>query len=131
MAENCAADNYTVDGAEVRDGKLSDGTDAVKPRIFYLCDKKACPEGCNRHSEGRCEHTSDIRHARNFAFDGHAYREQKEFGADVVIDMLNMVPVKAIIETCKLLVADDRVPGEYKQGLADAFKDIHALWTAK
>lgn len=118
-------ENYTVDGAEVRNGKLSNGSDAKEVKVLYLCDCKACSEGCNLHSRGNCERTSNIQHARNFLYDGKRYVEQKEFRADMVIDMLNVVPVKAIIETCKTMLVDERVPDEYKHALAAAFADIH------
>lgn len=31
--------------------------------VVYLCDRRACEEGCGGPP---CEHTTDIRHARNF-----------------------------------------------------------------
>ena len=52
-------------------GSLTFGIDVKKcheceyknqDRIWYLCDRQACKNGCNPD----CEHTSDIRHAKNF-----------------------------------------------------------------
>ena len=37
------------------------------PKVFYLCDRRACEHGCNRSMEHNCDVTSDIGHARNFA----------------------------------------------------------------
>lgn len=37
-----------------------------RPKVFYLCDGRACKSGCNRHSDGVCVYTSDVSHARNF-----------------------------------------------------------------
>lgn len=31
--------------------------------VLYLCDRRACKEGCGGPF---CEHTTDIRHAKNF-----------------------------------------------------------------
>ena len=52
-------------------GSLTFGIDVKKcsecdykkqDQIWYLCDRQACKNGCNPD----CEHTSDIRHAKNF-----------------------------------------------------------------
>ena len=34
--------------------------------IFYRCDCRACPEGCETHANGACDLTTDPEHARNF-----------------------------------------------------------------
>lgn len=36
----------------------------TKPTVLYLCDGKACGDECPNEW---CKHTSDVRHARNFA----------------------------------------------------------------
>lgn len=35
-----------------------------QPKVLYLCDHRACDRCRARHKE--CNHTSDIRHAKNF-----------------------------------------------------------------
>ncbi len=40
--------------------------DKARPKVMYECDRRACAKGCNTHSGGRCSHTEDIRHAKNF-----------------------------------------------------------------
>lgn len=41
------------------------GAEESESRIFYKCDHRACG-GCGGHVEGGCDHTTDIRHAKNF-----------------------------------------------------------------
>lgn len=45
---------------------------ALEPRIFYLCDHRAC-EQC--YPCGKCKHTLHIEHAKNFERFGRSYRE--------------------------------------------------------
>ena len=40
-------------------------------RIMFLCDGRACKEGCNNRSRGQCKHTSNGLHARNFILQGN------------------------------------------------------------
>ena len=37
-----------------------------KQKIYYRCDCRACPEGCNTRSGGECDLTTNPAHARNF-----------------------------------------------------------------
>lgn len=37
-----------------------------QPKVFYLCDGKACPKGCRSHLVSGCKHTADPMHAKNF-----------------------------------------------------------------
>lgn len=41
------------------------GAEENESRIFYQCDHRACGS-CMGHAEGNCDHTMDIRHAKNF-----------------------------------------------------------------
>lgn len=34
----------------------------ARPKVLYLCDHKAC----NKHGCVECNHTTDVRHAKNF-----------------------------------------------------------------
>lgn len=37
-----------------------------QPKIFYLCDGKACQKGCRSHLGSGCKHTANPMHAKNF-----------------------------------------------------------------
>jgi DNA-directed RNA polymerase subunit RPC12/RpoP len=49
--------------------------DKPEPRIFYLCDHRAC-NSCHGDDEKGCQHTSDIRHAKNFELSGNIFWEK-------------------------------------------------------
>jgi hypothetical protein len=42
-------------------------------KVLYLCDRRACDE-C--HTE--CDHTDDIRHARNYTIESGCYIERQQ-----------------------------------------------------
>lgn len=46
----------------VREKQERDQISTATPKVMYLCDHRAC----NRCSNGECNHTTDIRHAKNF-----------------------------------------------------------------
>lgn len=55
---------FLINAVQNRDAKIRDLEKTRKesvPRIFYLCDRRACDK-CNLE----CFHTADIRHAKNF-----------------------------------------------------------------
>jgi len=39
------------------------------PKVWFLCDGRACKHGCNRSSDGSCRYTSDVSHAAHFQLD--------------------------------------------------------------
>lgn len=49
-------------------------TEKNESRIFYQCDHRAC-DSCAGYAEGNCDHTSDIRHAKNFEMIGKDFYE--------------------------------------------------------
>ena len=58
---NILPDNQLI-GAVFEAAQLIEG----QPKIFYLCDGKACPKGCRSHLVSGCKHTTDPMHAKNF-----------------------------------------------------------------
>ena len=48
--------------------------EAKNTKVMYLCDCGACGGDCGR----MCEHTTDIRHARNFVLIGDMYWEKRQ-----------------------------------------------------
>lgn len=57
-----------------------DELEMKKIGILYLCDGEQCPNCCGAN----CEHTTDIKHAKNFKNIGGVYVEQ-ESGGDTFI----------------------------------------------
>lgn len=62
--------------------------------IFYLCDRRAC-----EHCSPECEHTIDVRHAKNFQMCGNDIREigaeqivcESEISVDGQVDLNELV----------------------------------------
>lgn len=69
-------------------------------KIFYLCDRRAC-----EHCSPECEHTEDVRHAKNFQMFGNDIREieaeqilcESEINVDADIDAKTISAIAAEI----------------------------------
>lgn len=57
-------------------GKYKRDIKDADKKILYLCDGGGCSACCGGNNEF-CKHTTDIKHAKNFYYDGHnGYWEQ-------------------------------------------------------
>ena len=65
MADKCVPERYKYEIQGIIDEKENLNFER-HPKVFYLCDHRACKNGCNRSSMGACNLTSDITHAKNF-----------------------------------------------------------------
>lgn len=70
----------SFDDIDPETGKYKRDINEADRKTFYLCDGKKCGEN---HDCGECKHTRDIKHAKNFHYDGHnGYWEQSETVTD-------------------------------------------------
>lgn len=77
------------------------------PKVFYICDRKACGETCPNEA---CNHTCDIEHAVNFSLvpNGAYFENENDLIARFIdefkdyrpsLSMTNNKSIKEIIDT--------------------------------